>query len=186
MVHLSHRERYLAGSVALIVGCWALYAAVAAPVRDRIATLQRVIPDKRDELREVQARSAEYSAKREAFEGLRARIAAHEPDFELPSYLEALVEKQQLGAHVATMTPNTLQLQPDYSETIVGIELEAVSLEQLARFLEQIETSRAFAAVGSLHIYRSPQDAALLNATIEIHSPHLHGGAVATDSTANP
>lgn len=170
----------------MVVACWALYAAVASPVRDRIATLQRVIPDKRDELRDVQAKSAEYSAKREAFEGLRARIAGQEADFELPSYLEELVERQQLGAHVATMTPNTLQLQPDYSETIVGIELEAVSLQQLARFLEQIETSQVFAAVGSLHIYRSPQDEALLNATIEIHSPHLHGSAVATGTETTP
>jgi type II secretory pathway component PulM len=180
MVHLTRRERNLAGAVALVVTVWALYAGVVAPVRDRITTLQRLIPDKRNELSAVQARSAEYVARRDAFEDLRARIAAQDPNFQLPSYLEALVEEQQLGAHVATMTPNTLQLQSDYSETIVGIELEAVTLKQLADFLAPIEASQVLASVGSLHIYRNPNDETLLNATIEIHSPRLHSSTPTT------
>lgn len=186
MVHLTPRERYLAVSVTVVVACWALYAAAVAPVRDRITTLQRVIPDKRNELRAVEIKSAQYSTRREAFEGLRARIAAQDPNFELPSYLETLVEKQGLDQHVVTMTPNTLQLQADYAETIVGIELEAVSLRQLTDLLALVETSEVCAAVGSLHIYRCPDDERLLNATIEVHSPRLYSSAVAAGDDTHP
>lgn len=174
MVRLNKRERLLAVGLGLTVTVWALYVAAVAPVRDRIRTLERIIPEKRAELRAVQASSAEYIAKRDAFESLRTRVAAQNPDFQLPSYLETLVEKQGLGKHVVTMTPNTLQLQADYAETIVGIELEAVSLKQLVDFLAVAETSEVLAAIGGLHIYRSPDDPTLLNATVEIHSPQLN------------
>jgi len=171
MVRLNKRERSLAVGLVLAVAVWLLYIGAVAPVRDRIRSLRRIIPEKQDELRRLQADSATYVAKRDAFDNLRARVAAQDPNFQLPSYLETLVEKQGLGKNVVTMTPNTLQLQTDYAETIVGIELEAVSLKQLVDFLVVTEASEVVAAVGTLHIYRSINDPPLLNATVEIRSP---------------
>ncbi|MBN2133402.1 MAG: type II secretion system protein M [Sedimentisphaerales bacterium] len=171
MVRLNKRERSLAVGLVLTVAVWALYIGAVAPVRDRIRSLQRIIPEKHEELRTLQTQSAAYLGKRDAFESLRTRVAAQDPNFQLPSFLETLVEKQGLSKHVVTMTPNTLRLQADYAETIVGIELEAVSLRQLVDFLAVTEASEVVAAVGTLHIYRSTSAPDLLNATVEIRSP---------------
>ena len=183
MVRLNKRERSLAVGMVLTVAVWLVYVGAVAPVRERIRNLQRIIPEKQDELRSLQAESATYLAKRDAFESLRARVAAQDPNFQLPSYLETLVEKQGLGKNVVTMTPNTLQLQADYAETIVAIELEAVSLRQLVNLLVATEASEVVAAVGTLHIYRSTDDPRLLNATVEIRSPQP-SNAVAARSDA--
>ena len=183
MVRLNKRERSLAVGMVLTVAVWLVYVGAVAPVRERIRNLQRIIPEKQDELRTLQTRSAAYVAKRDAFESLRTRVAAQDPNFQLPSYLEKLVESQGLAKHVATMTPNTLQLQADYAETIVGIELEAVSLRQIVDLLAVTEASEVVAAVGTLHIYRSTDAPNLLNATVEIRSPRPNSTVTAKSDT---
>lgn len=186
MIRLTRRERLFAVMMIGVIIVWSLYALAVKPTRDRIRTLERVVPEKQDELREVQASSAEYVALHRGFEQTRAKIAAQDRDFQLPRYLETLFDKHKLSKNVTTMTPNTLHLQPDYSETIVEVELTDISLEQLTDLLKTLETAEVFVQIGRLHIWRNSGNEALLNATVEIHSPRLSQDAVAADFATHP
>ena len=104
---------------------WALYGFVIEPTRNRIETLQRLIPEKQDELRSIQVRSAEYLALRRANEDLEARIGRQDADFQLLPFLESLIEQHQLTENLITMEPETLPAQHGYSETVVEICLAA-------------------------------------------------------------
>ena len=155
------------------------------PMRDRIGTLNRIIPDRQAELREVQARSAEYLALRRESEDVQKRMAEQDPDFQLLPFLESLTERQNLNAHVATMQQTDAPpSRSGYSETVVEIGLEGVRLSQLANLLGAVEeSSEAVAQIGSLHIRKQSQDAMRLDATIRIYSPRTTLETVAAEAT---
>lgn len=170
----------------LAVGAlWTLYGFVIEPMQDRIRTLQRVIPEKHSELRDVRMLSNKYLALRQNVDDVRARMAAQDSDFQLLPFLEALIEQHQLTPYVATMERDTLSSQPGHTETRVEIGMEGITLRQLVGFLEAVETSGVLAHVGSLYIRKAPEDRMQLNTTIQIHSPRLRANAVVAN-TAQP
>lgn len=179
MIQISPRERLL--SVGLIVGiaAWALYGLAIRPAQDRIRTLQRVIPEKQDQLKQLQAKSAQYTALRNQLDQLQTNRAAQEPDFQLLPFLETLTERKKLAGHVS-MEPDLLQA--GSAEIGVTIELHDISLKDLIDFLTDVETSKSMVRVGSLHIRKSPKNEALLDSTVGIRSPKLSPPALTTQA----
>jgi len=183
MIQLTRRERRLGIGMIAVAAVLALYGFVIEPMRSRIQTLERILPEKRDELREVQASSAEYVALRRARQSVEARIAEQDSDLQLLPLLESLVEQHKLTPHLLTMERDTVVSQPGYSETIVEIGLEGIALGQLVHFLEALETSAVVAQVGSLYIRKDAKDETRLTSTLQIHSPRLRQDTVAVNLT---
>ncbi len=181
MIVLTKRERILALGLSAAVSVSALYAVVIRPTYYRIQTLERIIPEKQSELHTLEARSVEYTAMRKGFEDFRAKAAAQDPNFQLLTYLETLLDRHGLDKNVVRMAPEALQLQPEYSQTIVRIELDGVSLKQLVGFLKEIEASQVCAQIGSLHIRKNPTSESLLDSAIEIHGSQAGRDPVAVD-----
>jgi type II secretory pathway component PulM len=173
MAQITSRERLLAAGLIAVVAVWALYSLAVRPACDRVRTLQRTIPEKQVQLRDLQALSARYTVLRNNFTQLRETLASQEPDFQLLPFLETKIERHQLARHVVTMQPDLLQPQPDYSEVVVTIELHDISLKQLVNFLSDVETSESVVRVGSLHVRKDPHNEARLDSTVGIHSPRL-------------
>jgi len=186
MITLTKRERLLALGLAAATGVLSLYALVIRPTYHRIQTLERIIPEKQAELHALEAKSVEYLALCKGFEDFRTKASAQDPNFQLLPYLEALTEKHRLTKNIVTMAPDALQLQPDYSTTVVRIELDGVALKQLVGFLKEIETSEPCVRVGSLHIRKNLTDDALLDSTVEIRGPQPGERPVALDTGVQP
>ncbi len=124
-------------------------------------------------MRDLGATSAEYTALQDEFQTLRARMAAQDPNFHLSTFIETMIDRHKLAGHVTTMQEDTRQPQPDYSETVVTIELQDVTLRQLVDLLTAVETSEAVIQIGSLHIRKDVANEALLDSTVGIFSPRL-------------
>ncbi len=186
MIVLTKRERLLALSLTAGVGVLSLYAMVIRPTHQRIQTLERIIPEKQRELHALEAKSVEYMALCKGYEDFRAKAAAQDPNFQLLPYLETLLEKHGLTRNVVTMAPDSLQLQPDYAETVVKIDLDGVSLKQLLGLLKEIETSKACTQIVSVHIRKNPTSDALLDSSIEVHGPQPSQSPVVLDTRRRP
>jgi type II secretory pathway component PulM len=173
MIQATRRERLLALGLAAAIAVWALYALALKPARERIRTLQRVIPERQAQLRDLHAQSIEYLALQKAAQELQVKLAAQDANFQLSRFLEAMAEQHRLTSHVVTMQEDTVQPGPGYCETVVTMELHEISLQQLVDFLVAVESSPAVIQVGSLHIRKDPTNEALLDITIGIYSPRL-------------
>ncbi|MBN1361754.1 MAG: type II secretion system protein M [Sedimentisphaerales bacterium] len=154
-----------------IIAVWALYGFAIKPTQERIRTLERIIPDKQTELAQLRDKSAEYLTLRREFEDIQRRIADQDPTFELLSFLESLIARHRLDAHLGGMKGDPAPAQPGYAETSVTIELKGVSLAQLVRFLAAVESAEVVARVDTLHIRKDPNNSALLASTIQIVNP---------------
>jgi len=182
MIQLTRRERRLGISVAAALVVWSIYALVIQPMRDRVQLLGRMIPEKRSELREVQAKSAEYLAFQREFDKVQERMAQQDSDFQLLPFLESLTEQHGLKAYLVRMQQQDAPAaKPGYSETIVEIGLEAIPLRHLIGFLRAMENSAVAAQVASLHIRKQTQGNGQLDATIQISGPRTVQAPVASD-----
>ena len=175
MIQVTSRERLLSIGLIVVLATWGAYTLAVRPACDRIRTLQRIIPEKQAQLRQLQTQSAEYTALRNEFARQKTEMTSPGPDFQLLSFLETLVERHKLRKHVVTMEQDTRQ-----STETVAIELHDISLRQLIDFLVAVQTSESAVRVGSLHIRKNPNNEALLDSTVGISSPRLGHPALAT------
>ncbi len=182
MMQISKRERFLAVGLTGVGAILALYALAIRPARDRIHTLERVIPEKQAQLRDLQAKSAQYTGLRNELAQAKTHLASQDPDFELLPFLETTIDRHQLAKHIVKMEPDTLQPQADSAEVVVTIELREISLKQLVDFLSDVQTSESAVRIGSLHISKNAKNDTLLDSTIGICSPKLGSPALAAQA----
>jgi len=71
------------------------------------------------------------------------------------------------------MKRDVLQIDSNYSETIVEVRLESLSLGELVDFLYKIESSQVRARTKSIYIKRNMANKNLLDSVVEIHSAKL-------------
>lgn len=171
MIQITSRERRLAIGLTAVIGVWGLYTLAIRPARERVRTLQRVLPEKQAQLQDLLAKCAEYTALQNDLGQLQAKMAAQEADFQFLPFLETMIARHRLDRHVVAMQRDIMELQPGYSEVVVTVELQDISLKQLVDFLSAVEASRAVTRVGSLHIRKDPTNEALIDSTVAICSP---------------
>ena len=143
MIHLNSSERRTALIGILVLALWASYGFVIKPVKSRIATLHRIIPQKQEELSSLHDKAGLYKTLRSDISGLLDRIINQDPAFELLPRLEAMLETLKLKESVLQMDQQTIPLDSSYSENIVEILLDNVTLEQIVALIQSIETSEA-------------------------------------------
>jgi len=173
MIRLTRREKVLAAALAAVAVAWSFFALVVKPAQDRIETLGRVIPQKQEELRKLRAAAEEYIYLRDSLRDLRAKVASQGETFELLPFLESLISRSDLEKNAATIKPRVLPLGPEYSQTIVEIDIEGLTLDRLVEFLRKVESADAPAGIRSLNIKKSRTNKELLDSVIEIQNARL-------------
>ncbi len=173
MIRLTRREKILAIALAILMGIWALFAIAVKPAIERTKTLRRVTSEKQGELEKLRVKSNEYISLRTNLDKVRTKIASQEKGFELLPFLESLIRKQDLSQKVATMKQQVLKVGAGYSETIVEIRLENLTLKQLVDFLRNVESSNVLARTRSLYIKKNLTNTELLDSVVEIYNPYL-------------
>ena len=173
MIRLTRREKLLAGGLVILTAAWSIFTAGVKPALARIETLNRVISQKQQELENLRARSKEYIFLRNSFDNLRTKVASQQKTFELLPFLESLIEECGLAKNVSTMKQQVLPIDSNYSETIVEVRLESLSLDCLVNFLLRIESSHVLARTKSLYIKRNATNKDLLDSVVEIHNVKL-------------
>ncbi len=170
---LIRREKLLAVILAIIVAAWGLFAFAIRPAIERVGTLTRVIPERQSELEAFRTKAGEYITLRDGLDTSRTKIASQKKTFELLPFLESLIRQCGLAKKVTTMKQQVSQLEPNYSETIVEIELQNLTLSQLVNFLWQVDSSKVLARTKSLYIKKNPANTNLLDSVIEVHNLKL-------------
>lgn len=170
MIRLTGREKHFAAALSVIILGWSLFGLVIEPAKDRIATLKRVIPQKQVELSKLSAAAEEYVFLSDSRRDLRSKVASQPETFELLPFLESLVQRCGLEKNVAKMQQRMVPLGTDFSQTVVEIELQALSLARIVDFLQKVESSDILSRTGSLYIKKSRAKKDTLDAVIEIQN----------------
>ena len=173
MIRLTRREKLWAGCLVIFIAAWSIFTVGVKPAFARVETLNRIIFQKQQELEKLRARSKEYVFLRNSLDNLRTKVASQQKTFELLPFLESLIEECGLAENVVTMGQQVLPIDSNYSETIVEVRLEKLSLRHLVDFLGKVESSEVLARTKSLYIKRNATNKDLLDLVVEIHNAKL-------------
>ena len=168
MIRLTQRERWMAGIVGVFILAYGFYALAIGPAIERIRTLERVIPEKRQELEEIKAKSEHCLTLQNKLKDLRQRVAIDGQRFEPLAYLESLTKKKGLTEKVASMKQDTSQLDSDYSQTIVELKFQDITLQQLIDLLLAVKSSNHALWIKSLYAKKDVADPGKLEAVIQV------------------
>ena len=172
-MRLTHREYWLTAGLIAFAAAWAFYVAAVSPALERIETLNRVIPEKQSELERLRINIGEYIVLHDVIEDIRTKIALQEKTFELLPYAESLIQECGITKNVVTMKQQASQLDTNYLETVVEIEMENLTLRQLFDFLQKIQSSKVLARTKTLHIKRNITNSELLDSVVKIRNLKL-------------
>jgi hypothetical protein len=173
MMRLRRREKFLAGGLLIFVTAWSLLVMAINPAVDRIETLNRVISEKQQELEDVRIMSKELIYLNHGLDYLHTKVDSQGDTLELLPFMESLIEESGLTANIETMNRQVLPIDPDYSEVVVEVRLESLSIGRLVDFLGKIESLKAKVKTKSIYIKRNTVNKNLLDVVIEVYNTEL-------------
>jgi hypothetical protein len=179
MIRLTRREKLLAGGLLVFTVAWFSFAAGISPAFERIRTLNRVISEKQRELEKIRSLSKEYIYLSEDLSKLNAKDDTSCGPSELLPFLESRIDECGLSENVESIKRKVAPIDSAYSEIIIEIRLNNVSIGRLVDFLGKIETSQTCAATKSLYIERNSHNENLLDSVIEIYGTRANSNKFA-------
>lgn len=179
---LSWREQLVLGWGAVIVLGLLVYMAAVDPLLQKMAMLDRLIPQKQKELEQLNRLREEYGRlKGRVDENVRSLGA----DFSLSTFVEKTVLEKVGKPHLAGIKPQPDLPFENYQEITVEVRLEQVTLAQVVAFLSGLEQAPQRLRAKRLEIKSRFNEPDLLDATIIVAVYQLKA-AEPKDGSFNP
>jgi general secretion pathway protein M len=169
----SWREQLVLGWGAAIIFGLLLYMVAVDPLLERMAMLDRLIPQKQKELEQLNRLREEYGRLKGQVD---ADVRSMGTDFSLSTFVEKTVLEQVGKPHLAGIKPQPELPFENYQEVAVEVRLEQVQLGQIVSFLSGLEQAPQRLRVKRLEIKSRFNDPDLLDAAITVAVYQLKAG----------
>ena len=166
---LSAREKGVSIAGVIILGTLLGNQFVAKPLRERLSTLARVVESKEKVLGQLKQMGIELNTLKSEVTQIQRKIEAQPNKGRILALLERIQEEEGLSSHVLHMRPTGAALGKLYEETTIEVKLDAVTIEQLLKFLDSLERIGLAIGVKWLEIRHTDNPSGnLLEATVKV------------------
>jgi len=167
---ITKREKLIVLAGVVLLGLLAALQIFVKPALERIRTLERVVTEKQQNLRDLKTQSKEYNVLKSRLEKLRLAISTGQKDKKILSFVEGIQRECGLMQKVVGITPNTTPINDIYEKTYVEVKYAAVTLDQIIQLLSKIEFADLPVGIRTVEIKRNIQSTVLLDMTIQLVS----------------
>jgi general secretion pathway protein M len=147
---LNNREKY---AVLGAIACLAFFLVMQIlifPMLNKRERLTRAIQERSIALKEMRTMKSEHQSFQKQANATKATLAKREKSFSLFSYLDRLIGEVGIKENVKYMKPSTsVQKETQFKIITVELKLQAITTEQLTRYLHGVEHTD-----NNLHIKR--------------------------------
>ncbi|MFQ5456098.1 MAG: type II secretion system protein GspM [Nitrospirota bacterium] len=165
---LSFRERiFLIGGGVLIIFT-ALYFLFVSPIMERTATLDRLIIQKENNVKEIISLNHEYIQLKERISGIGKKLSSIKKGFSLLSYIEDAAKRNNIREHISYIRPQNTTTIDNYKIISVDVKIDNVTLKEIVNFLSFIENSPHLLKVKRIRFKTRYSDTRYLNSTFTI------------------
>ena len=140
------------------------------PALNRSETLKRVIPEKKAALAQMKSKSNQYNSLKEKLGQIRSSVESQNKDKKILSSIEQIQKDCGLTKNVVNMIPSTMEISEEYEKNNVDIKYNELTLSQIVRFIQKVETSDLLIGIESMEIKRGKKNPALLDLDIQLVS----------------
>ncbi len=139
---LNLREQRLILAAGVFLGAVFIWSVVLDPLMQRNEALNRQIQTKRNEFDQMVRLCSSVVQDRDGIEHIKGIIEQRGSGFSVFAHLEHLATKAEMKERIVHIKPQRETKVGEFRESVVEIKLERISMEELIRFLYQIETSQ--------------------------------------------
>ncbi len=144
-----------------------------APALERMKMLDRLLAVKEREVQEMKALRASYLTQKAVVEELNRSLTRRGQEFAIFSILEDLANKSGIKSNIMYMKPAFSTAGELYRESSVEMKLEGVALQQLIRYLFEIESAPQLLRVRRLAIKPRSANPDTLDVTFQVSTFYL-------------
>jgi len=172
---LQPRERlFLGGGVAVLV-LFLFFKVAIDPLFKHSADLDRQIVTARRQLAELRTMQQEYQRQKSVVDTINNQLKKQQ-NFAIFSRLEEFAGQTGIRNKILYMKPTVSTPSEVYNEESVEIKMEGVTLDQLVRYLHQVENSPQLLKIKRLEIKPRFDNRQILTATFRVSAFTLKEG----------
>jgi general secretion pathway protein M len=149
--NLQSRERLFIGGAGAALVVFLIFKLAIDPMFKHYAELDRQIVTARRQLNELRTMQQEYQRQKSVVDSINNQLKKQQ-NFAIFSRLEELAGQTGIRNKILYMKPTVSTPSEVYNEESVEIKMEGVTLEQLVRYLHQIENSPQLLKIKRLEI----------------------------------
>jgi general secretion pathway protein M len=173
--NLQSRERLFIGGAGAALVVFLIFKLAIDPTFKHYAELDRQIVTARRQLNELRTMQQEYQRQKSVVDSINNQLKKQQ-NFAIFSRLEELAGQTGIRNKILYMKPTVSTPSEVYNEESVEIKMEGVTLEQLVRYLHQIESSPQLLKIKRLEIKPRFDNRQILTATFRVSAFTLKEG----------
>lgn len=167
---LSKRERFAVFGALLAVAGFVLVQFVVMPAFEEKARLKRAVRFKTEVLRDMKRLKIEYDALTKRAERQQQRYAGRPKGFTLFAFLDKLARETGIKDHIAYMKPSSSVQKNGPKTSLVEMKLQAITLEQLIKYLYGMETSDNMVVLKRASFVKKGKDQPAIDAVLQVET----------------
>lgn len=172
---LQPRERLFLGGGAAVLVLFLFFKVAIDPLFKHSADLDRQIVAARRQLAELRTMQQEYQRQKSVVDTINNQLKKQQ-NFAIFSRLEEFAGQTGIRNKILYMKPTVSTPSEVYNEESVEIKMEGVTLDQLVRYLHQIENSPQLLKIKRLEIKPRFDSRQILTATFRVSAFTLKEG----------
>jgi general secretion pathway protein M len=170
-ISLNRREKIAVYAAGIFVVGFLFFQLVISPLFESRAALENKLSSRQEELFEMRQWRTEYRQLQHNRSISEEQFDKRPANFTLFSFLDQLAGRTGIKAHVSYMKPSSLiHEQSGINLSRVEMELQSISLKDLARYLYHVETSENIVIVKRLSISRKSAGESLIDAVLQVET----------------
>jgi general secretion pathway protein M len=173
MIHLNlnPREKMAVAAAGIVVAAFLVLQFVITPFFENRQALRDQLEAKSRSLAEMRELQDEYQRLQHSLSISMEQFENRPESFTLFSFLDQLAGRTGIKAHVSYMKPSsTINEETGVSLSRVEMELQAISLKDLTKYLYHVETSENMVIVKRLSIARKGKSEGLIDAVLQVET----------------
>ena len=152
---LAKREKYFVSIAACVIFVFLFLNIAVVPFFEKRSRLKRGIRSMEGEILEMSGLINEYRTLEQSSKKIQELIEGRKSGFTLFSFLETAAGEVNIKDHITYMKPSIAESQGYYKESMVEMQLEAITLAQAAAYIQKIESSKDFIVVKRISIKKN-------------------------------
>ncbi len=165
---LNLREQRLILAAAVFLGAVFIWSVILDPLMQRNDVLNRQIQTKRNELAQMVRLRSSVVQDRDGIERIKGIIEQRGTGFSVFAHLEHLATKAEMKERIIHIKPQRETKVGEFRESVVEIKLERITMDELIRFLYQIETSQDLLYIKNLKMKSAAYGAAAVGLEVTL------------------
>jgi general secretion pathway protein M len=173
--NMQSRERLFLGGAGAMLVLFLIFKFAIDPLFKHSADFDRQIVTARRQLAELRAMQQEYQRQKAVVDSINSQLKRQQ-NFAIFSRLEEFAGQTGIRNKILYMKPTVSTPSEVYNEESVEVKMEGVTLEQLVRYLHQIENSPQLLKIKRLEIKPRFDNRQILTATFRVSAFTLKEG----------